>query len=110
MPLSSKVLTDASGRRTYLAVFILPVAKLEHRGIIDVIKKASGGDYTTAFIGASRGSNCVGYLFRSHRLPWELSFSKVLMNDDSLLIVEVGEKFTHLNLGKAEAWLKSHRK
>lgn len=102
--------TKSYPRRTYLAVFILPVAKREHKGIISVIKDASGGDYKAAFIGASKGSNCVGYLFTSHRLPWELSFSKVLLNDDSLLIVEVGEKFAHLNLGKAEAWLKSRRK
>jgi len=90
--------------RTYLSVFLLPKPQQEHKEIINVIKAISRGDYKSAFV----GSGAIGYLFTSEMLPWQISFSEVLMNDDSVLIVELGEKFVQCNLGAAEGWLKSH--
>lgn len=88
----------------YLAVFLLPKPRPEHKQILDVIKEASGGDFKAAFV----GSNCIGYLFKSNLLPWQISFSKILFNDDSVLIIEVGDSFSHQNLRVAENWLKAH--
>lgn len=98
-------------RKTYLAVFVLPKPEPEHKRIVDVIKDVSGGDYKAAFFGGSdRGANCAGYLFTSELPAWKISFPKVLMNNDSVLIVELGGDFQHQNLGMAAAWLKSHQK
>lgn len=92
-------------KRNYLAVFLLPIPQHEHLQIVEVIRAASKGDFKQAFFGAFGG----GYLFCSELHPWDLDFGKVLMNDDSLLIVELGEAFTHRNLRIAENWLKAHR-
>lgn len=91
-------------RRTYLDVFLLPKPKPEHRGIVEVIRSVSGGDFKAAFV----GSGAIGYVFTSESMPWQISFSKIIMNDDSVLITELGEKFAHQNLGAVEGWLKSH--
>lgn len=90
--------------RTYLAVFLLPKPRPEHKQLADIIKDVSNGDCKAAFV----GSGCIGYLFKSHLMPWQISFSKVLFNDDSSLIIEVGETFSHQNLRAAENWLKAH--
>ncbi len=91
-------------RRNYLAVFVLPVPQREHAKIVDVIRDASGGDFKAAFFGTWGG----GYLFSSELKPWEIGFGKVIMNDDSVLIVELGELFAQDNLRVSENWLKSH--
>lgn len=91
-------------KKTYLAVFLLPKPRREHAQIVDVINHASGGDYKSAFV----GSNCIGYLFNTELELWQISFSTILLNDDSFLIIEAGQDFSHQNLRVAENWLKSH--
>lgn len=92
--------------RRYLAVFILPEPEYEHKEIINIIKDISKGDYKAAFFG---GKQCVGYLFTSETVPWEIPLGKVLMNNDSLLVIELGDLFEQRNLRVAENWLTAHR-
>lgn len=88
-------------KRNFLAVFLLPAPQREHAQIVEIIRQASGGDFKSAFAGAQ----CIGYLFTSELKPWDISFGKVLMNNDSVLIIEVGELHAQQNLRVAENWL-----
>lgn len=90
----------------YLALFNLPKPQREHAQIINVLKDFSGGDYKMAFAGGT----CVAYLFSSDKRLRDLSFAKIIMNDDTVLIVELGELFTHQNLRVAENWIAAHQR
>ena len=91
-------------KRNYLAIFLLPKPHREHGHLVEIIREVSGGEFKAAFVGAQ----CIGYVFASELLPWDIGFGKVLMNDDSVLIVELGELFAQQNLRVAENWLKAH--
>lgn len=91
-------------KHNFLAVFLLPVPQQEHREIVDVIRRVSDGDFKSAFVGAQ----CIAYVFASEVKPWDLGFGKVLMNNDSVLIVELGELYAQQNLRVAENWLAAH--
>lgn len=92
-------------KRKFLALFILPVPEEEHAQIVEVIRHASKGDFKPAYFGAGGG----GFLFTSDLMPWDIGFGKILMNNDSLLIVELGDLFAQRNLKVAENWLKAHQ-
>ncbi|MCK9382302.1 MAG: hypothetical protein M0P95_14720 [Sulfuritalea sp.] len=91
-------------RKMYLAVFLLPKPMPEHKGIVEVIRTVSGGDFKSAFV----GSGAIGYVFTSEHLPWQIKFPRIIMNNDSFFISEIGKDFAHQNLGGVEGWLKSH--
>lgn len=92
-------------RKSYIAVFLLPKPNIEHKGIVEVIRSVSGGDFKAAFV----GTGTVGYVFTSEKLPWQIKFPRIIMNDDSYFIVEIGNDFSQQNLGAVENWMKSRR-
>lgn len=94
--------------RKYLAIFFLPVPQKEHAEIEKAVAYHSDGDYKRAFLNANRdGSGVVGYLFTSNTVPWQMGFG--LLNGDTKLIVEIGDKYSEDGHNIAAAWLRSHQ-
>lgn len=92
----------------YLAIFFLPVPQKEHVNIEKSVAYHSDGDYKLAFMNANRdGSGVIGYLFSSNEMPWRMAFG--LLNGDTHLIVEVGEKYSEVGHNVAAAWLRAHQ-
>lgn len=90
--------------KEYLAVFSLPKANNEHAKIADVIRDASKGDFKQFPVPGG-----IAYVFASEVKPWNISFSKILMNTDSVFIMEIGEEFDMQGFGAMKGWLNSHR-
>jgi hypothetical protein len=91
-------------KRIYLAIFGLPKPQREHLGIVDVIRATSNGEFKQFVVPQG-----VGFVFESEELPWNLSFSRILMNGDTRLIMEIGERFCMDGYGAAEGWLNTRR-
>ena len=89
--------------KPYLAIFGLPKPTYEHAQIIEVIRAASNGDFKQFPIPGG-----MGFVFMSEILPWNLSFGKILMNTDTLLITEMTENITHRGFGAVAGWINSH--
>lgn len=89
-------------KKPYLALFGLPKPAQEHVGIVGVIRAASGGDFKQFPVPGG-----MGFVFMSETKPWELSFDRILMNGDTLLITELGD-VVHQGYGAAAGWLNSH--
>ena len=90
-------------KKPYLAIFGLPNPTYEHAKIVEVIRAASGGDFKQFPIPGG-----MGFVFTSEELPWNLSFDRILMNTDSVLVTEMGENITHRGFGAAAGWINSH--
>jgi len=90
-------------KKSYLAIFGLPKPTYEHAKIVEVIRAASGGDFKQFPVPGG-----MGFMFTSDELPWNLSFSTILMNTDSVLIAEIGTNIHHQGFGAAAGWLNSH--
>lgn len=92
----------------YLAIFFLPVPQKEHAEIEKAVAYHSDGDYKRAFLNANRdGSGIVGYVFTSNTVPWKMGFG--LLNGDTKLIVEVGDKYCEDGHNIAGAWLRARQ-
>lgn len=89
--------------KPYLAVFILPKPQREHAQIVDVIRAASAGDFKQFVF-----SGGVAFVYMSATPPWQLSFSRIVHTEDSVLITELGTGITHQGFGAAAGWLNSH--
>jgi hypothetical protein len=89
----------------YLAIFLLPKPLDEHVRIKRYIETISVGDYEKAFI----ASGVIAYLFTAGIPASEMDFSTMTLNQDSYLIVELGESFAHSQLNLAGTWLWNHR-
>lgn len=89
--------------KPYLAIFGLPKPTYEHAQIVEVIRAASGGDFKQFPIPGG-----MGFVFMSETLPWNLSFGRILMNTDSVLITEMGKNIKHTGFGAAAGWINSH--
>ena len=50
------------------------------------------------------------FLLKSRLYPSEISFSTALLNDDRLLIIEIGEHWGHTGWGLADGWLNANVK
>lgn len=95
--------------RKFLGVFWLPVPQPEHAKIIEVLKSASKGDCKQVFaFGDVKKGATLGVLFTCDSKPWHVDFSRVLLNEDKYLLIEVGDLSCHFGLGIAETWLRSH--
>ena len=90
-------------KKPYLAIFGLPTPTREHIKIVEVIRTTSGGDFKQFPIPGG-----MGFMFMSEELPWNISFSTILLNTDTLLTVEMGANVSHRGYGAAEGWLNSH--
>lgn len=90
--------------KEYLAVFSLPAPTREHAGIVEVIRAASKGDFKQFAVPGG-----IAYVYASDLKPWEMSFSKIVMNSDSVFIMEVGQEYTMQGFGAMNGWLNSHR-
>lgn len=88
----------------YFALFNLPKVYPEHAQIVEVIRNASKGDYKQFPVPGG-----IAYVFATELKPWEISFSKILLNTDSVLIMEIGEEVAHSGFGAMGGWLNSHR-
>lgn len=88
--------------KPYLAIFGLPKPTYEHAQIIEVIRAASKGDFKQFPIPGG-----MGFVFSSDTLPWNLSFDKILLNTDTVLITELTENITHRGFGAASGWLNA---
>lgn len=91
-------------KKEYLAIFVLPKPTYEHAKIAEVIKEASKGDFKQFSLPGG-----IAYVFSSEIKPWNLTFSTILHNTDSVLIVEIGEEVTHGGFGAVSGWLNTHR-
>jgi len=91
-------------KRMYLAMFWLPKPQREHAKLVEVIRAAAVGDIKQFPI-----TGGVAFMFESEVLPWNLSFSKILLNGDSRIIFEVGEKVSMDGFGAAQGWLNTRR-
>lgn len=91
------------GRR-FLAVFLLDKPQPEHARIKDAIAHHSDGDYKLAF---THGAGTVAYLFSSNTHPRDMGFG--VLNQDSYLVVEVGDVCSEQHLNVAASWIYDHR-
>ncbi|MEI6317435.1 MAG: hypothetical protein WCS09_02895 [Pseudomonadota bacterium] len=91
-------------KRMYLALFCLRQVREEHRKLEDVIRAASAGSYTRMLT-----PNGPMFLYESELLPWQVSFDRILHNDDSLVMVEVGEATRLDGFSAAAGWLNARR-
>lgn len=92
-------------KRTYLAIFGLPKPQWEHAQIVEVILAAAvGGDFKQFPVPGG-----MGFMYESETLPWNMPFGRVLMNNDTSMIVEVGEKVSLTGYGAAAGWLNVRR-
>ncbi|MFN3295218.1 hypothetical protein [Caldimonas sp.] len=91
-------------KRCYLAIFGLPKPQPEHAKIVEVIRAASGGEFKQFIVPGG-----IGFMYESEELPWNLSFSRILHNGDTKLIVEIGEKVLLEGYGAAQGWLNTRR-
>lgn len=97
-------------KRKYLGLFLLEHSKPEHVKIIEVLRSASAGDVKQVFvIGTPKSRHVIAFLFTAQLLPWQIDFSKVLLNGDERLIVELGETHMQTGLNVADTWLRSHQ-
>lgn len=88
----------------YFALFSLPSPTYEHAEIVSVIRAASKGDFKQFPVPGG-----VAYAYSSELKAWEISFSKILLNTDSVLIMEIGDEVSHAGFGAFGGWLNSHR-
>ena len=91
-------------KRLYLAVFGLPKPHPEHAKIVDVIRAASGGEFTR-FVQPPG----VWFCYESETPPWLLDFGKILHTGDTRMIVEIGDRLALVGYGAMEGWLNARR-
>lgn len=91
-------------KKLYFATFNLPKPHAEHAKIVEVIREASAGDFKQTVV-----SGGVAFAFASEIKPWNLSFSKILHNTDSVMIFEIGEEFDIRGYGAIQGWLNARR-
>ena len=91
-------------KKEYFAIFNLPRPTYEHAKIVDVIRTISDGDFKQFPVAGG-----IAYVFSSDTKPWNVSFSKILLNTDSVAIMEIGEEFSHAGFGALAGWLNARR-
>lgn len=92
-----------SDKRNYLAIFSLPVHEPEHLRIVEVIRSASGGDFKQSIVGTT-----MLFTFASATKPHALDFSRILMNADEVLFIELGAYAAATRFRALTGWLNSH--
>ena len=90
--------------RHYLAVFKIAAPTNEHGKISDVIAAASNNDYKKVTIGA----NCVVFAFATKQPPHSLDFSKIMVNGDEVIFVEVESMPYTDGFSYLKGWFNSH--
>lgn len=101
--MSTLTQSEAQMERCYFAFFGLPKPTYEHAQIVDVIREASGGDFKQFPIPGG-----IGFVFKSKTLPWNLNFSRILLNGDTRFITEISPIHYQDGFGAAAGWLNSH--
>lgn len=91
-------------KKEYFAIFRLPAPSHEHAKITDVIRDVSNGDFKQIAVPGG-----IAYVFASETKPWNISFSRVLMNTDSVMIFEIGQETEFSGFGAVKGWIDSHR-
>lgn len=91
-------------KKQYFAIFNLPKPTYEHAQIAEVIKQVSAGDFRQFSVPGG-----IAYVFSSETRAWDISFSRILLNTDSVLIMEIGEEVIHSGFGSMSGWLNTHR-
>lgn len=91
-------------KKEYFALFSLPKPTYEHAKIADVIREVSGGEFKQ--FPAPGG---IAYVFSSETKPWNLSFSTILLNTDSVMIIEIGEEVATSGFGAMAGWINARR-
>lgn len=96
--------------KKYLAVFILPAPKPENARIRDALEYHSGGDFKMAFTYGAKGqSSIIGYLFTTNKPLYEIGFGTAVLNEDSFLLLELGDLCAEQGLNVAYQWMQAHR-
>jgi hypothetical protein len=90
--------------KLYFALFNLPKPTYEHAEIVEVIREVSSGDFKQFPVPGG-----IAYVFASETKPWNVGFGKILMNTDSVMIMEIGEETDLRGFGVMAGWLNSHR-
>lgn len=91
-------------KKIYFAFFCLRTNQKEHVKIQEVIRRASGGQFTRFVLPPG-----VAYLYESEQAPWDISFDRILHNDDTRVMFEVGEHTLFDGFGAAAGWLNARR-
>lgn len=97
--------------RKFLVIFVLPVAQAEHARIAAAVKDHSDGECQIAFTWAAPKpdkSAVVAYLFTSEIHPGDMGFG--LLNQDSFLLVELGDLCAEKGMNVAAAWMRRRRR
>lgn len=96
--------------RKFLLVVLVPKKEPEHETIKRAVEHHSEGDFQLAFLQAGKKPDVpfvIGYLFTSEADPRNMGFG--LLNQDSFLLVELGDHYAEAQLSVAASWLRRHQ-
>ena len=96
--------------RKYLVIFMFPTMKKENAWVKDALESHSGGDFKMVFTyGIKEQPSIVGFFFTTSKPHFEIRFGNSVLNEDSYLLVEVGDRCSEQNLNVAYQWMQSHK-
>lgn len=92
--------------RAYLMLLNIKIPQVEHAKIQSKLSEISSGTSKAVYFDRNGGA----FLFLSRLVPRQIydRLTGILLNDDTYIIVELGEKWITFGHGSAAAWLQKN--